>query len=165
MKDDIYFSIWYYLLFKFKWKTLPKKERLSSFFFFLSVKYSLPQKLLLKVHQPYQDCFCDVSNSCDQQCCCDQDCSASVATYWSDYNICANDGFNIPFCSSIISSPLHIHDLSEGLRLIYTVWNSQFRSSKEFFASRESILQLQVHSIQQHQQIKKYLSWVEASQL
>lgn len=83
----------------------------------LSASKTLSQSTLLL----YVDCYCDVSTSCDQLCCCDGDCSSTATSYWSNYNLCANDGFAIPFCSAYASTSLHVHDLSEGLRLIYTV--------------------------------------------
>ena len=77
-----------------------------------TVNHSHQEGSLSKYLTINQGCFCDVSTFCDQQCCCDSDCSAAAKTYWSDYGLCANDGFNIPFCSSVINTPLHIHDLS-----------------------------------------------------
>ncbi len=90
-----------------------------------------------KSFPPYSDCFCDVTTSCDDSCCCDPNCSASAISYWNNYYLCANDGFAIPFCSAYYSQPLHVHDLSQGLRLIYTVrLGLFFRWSKDCFASR-----------------------------
>lgn len=83
----------------------------------LNVSKALSQSTFI----PKADCYCDVSTSCDQLCCCDGDCSSTATSYWSNYNLCANDGFAIPFCSAYASTSLHVHDLSEGLRLIYTV--------------------------------------------
>jgi hypothetical protein len=67
------------------------------------------------------DCLCDVTNSCDEQCCCDGECGSELITYWNEYNLCANDGLAIPFCTSFYNQPMHVHDLYQGLRLIYTV--------------------------------------------
>ena len=78
-----------------------------------------------------------MTTSCDDSCCCDPNCSASAISYWNNYYLCANDGFAIPFCSAYYSQPLHVHDLSQGLRLIYTVrLGLFFRWSKDCFASR-----------------------------
>ncbi len=87
--------------------------------------------------------MCDVSTSCDAYCCCDSECSSTATTYWNNYNLCSNSGYSIPFCSTFNSQPLHVHDLSQGLRLIYTVNSIKFSSYNDCFVLVKSILLMQ----------------------
>ena len=65
--------------------------------------------------------MCDITSSCDDRCCCDSTCQSSSRLYWSDNNLCYNDGLPIPLCSALSEETYHVHDLYQGLRLIYTV--------------------------------------------